>query len=414
MKLPRTFLALLSLFLSTLASEAAQPGCGSLEELKGALAAADDPSVRAGLAEAFSACASRSGTPLLGLAAHGEVRALFAFRSPARVVFLAGDMNGWSTSSLPLERLAGTDLHVRELDLPDGARLDYKFVVEGTEWTLDPWNPRTMPGGFGPNSELRTPGYAPPADVDPKPGALRGRYEELTIESQAMGAPRRALVWVPSAPEAAAAPYPVLYLLDGLDYREFAGVQTVAGNLMAARKLPPILLVLVPPVDRSVEYERNEAFERFLVTELVPTVESRWKVRTDPAGRGVMGVSLGAFAALSVTARHPGVFGRCGAQSTGNAVDAKFDALLADLGRLPPGSVRFHVDAGTFESNLHGADLLAVSRRLRSALSRRQPLQYREVPEGHSWGSWRARLAEAWTFFWGDDQPSTVSRFELK
>jgi type II secretory pathway component HofQ len=24
------------------------------------------------------------------------------------------------------------------------------------------------------------------------------------------------------------------------------------------------------------------------------------------------------------------------------------------------------------------------------------------VPEGHSWGSWRARLAEAWTHFWGD------------
>ncbi len=405
MKTSRTLLALLSLLLSPLASEAAQSGCGSLEELKGRLAAAADPSVRAGFAEAFATCASRAGTPLLGPAASGEVRALFAFRSPARVVFLAGDMNGWNTSSLPLERLPGTDLHVRELDVPDGARLDYKLVVEGTAWTLDPWNPRTMPGGFGPNSELRTPGYVPPADVDPKPGAPKGRYEELTIESRAMGGPRRAIVWVPPAPEAGTEPLPVLYLLDGLDYREFARVQTVAANLVASRKLPPILLVLVPPVDRNVEYERNEAFERFLVTELVPAVESRWKVRTDPEGRGVMGVSLGAFAALSVTARHPGVFGRCGAQSTGNAVDANFDALLADLGRLPPGSVRFHVDAGTFESNLHGADLLEVSRRLRSSLSRRQPLQYREVPEGHSWGSWRARLAEAWTFFWGDVSP---------
>ncbi|MBK6406625.1 MAG: secretin and TonB N-terminal domain-containing protein [Holophagales bacterium] len=113
-----------------------------------------------------------------------------------------------------------------------------------------------------------------------------------------------------------------------------------------------------------------------------------------------MGVSLGAFAALSVTARYPGVFGRCGAQSTGNAVDANFEALLADLARLPAGAARFHLDVGTFESNLHGADLVARSRRLRAVLARRQPVQYREVPEGHSWGSWRARLAEAWTFFW--------------
>ena len=151
---------------------------------------------------------------------------------------------------------------------------------------------------------------------------------------------------------------------------------------------------------------KHEAFERFLVTELVPAVEARWPVRKDPAGRGVMGVSLGAFAALSVTARHPGVFGRCGAQSTGNAVGANFEALLADLARLPAGAARFHLDVGTFESNLHGADLLAASRRLRAVLARRQTIQYREVPEGHSWGSWRARLAEAWTFFWGDARTS--------
>lgn len=417
MKPSRAFLALLALLLTPRAAPAASPGCGSLDALKARLSAASDPSARARLAESFAECASRSGTPLLSPGAPGEVRALFAFRSPARAVFLAGDMNGWSTSSLPLERLEGTDLHVRELPLPDGARLDYKLVVEGTEWTLDPWNPRTMPGGFGPNSELRTPAYVPPPDVDPRPGVPRGRYEELTIESRPMGGPRRVVVWVPPATPAEtpseAPPLPVLYLLDGLDYRELARVHTVAANLLAARKLPPILLVLVPPVDRGTEYERSAAFEEFLVTELVPAVERRWRVRSDPAGRGVMGVSLGAFAALSATARHPGVFGHCGAQSTGNAVDASFEALLADLSRLPLGSVRFHVDVGTFESNLHGADLLAMSRRLRPVLAR-QTLQYREVPEGHSWGSWRARLAEAWTFFWGEAQPSTVSRFELK
>jgi enterochelin esterase-like enzyme len=352
---------------------------------------------------AFAACAERERTPLFFAApVPGRVRALFAFRSAAMRVFLAGDMNGWSTSSRPLERLPDSDLHVLELELADGARLDYKYVVEGTKWTLDPWNPRTMPGGFGPNSELRTPAYSPPGDVDPKPGVVSGRYEELTVESRATGGPRSVKVWVPPSLAPETEPVPVLYLLDGLDYREFGHVQTVAGNLIAAGKLPPFLLVLVPPVERAAEYERSEAFERFLVSELVPAVESRWPVRKDPAGRGVMGVSLGAFAALSATARHPGVFGRCGAQSTGNAVAANFEALLADLGRLPAGSARFHVDVGTFESDLHGADLLSMSRRLRPALARRQAVQYREVPEGHSWGSWRARLAEAWTFFWGD------------
>jgi enterochelin esterase family protein len=386
------------------------------------------PAGKTELTDAFAACTERAKTPLLSAASTaGRVRALFVFRSPAARVFLAGDMNGWSTSSHPLERLEGTDLHVLELEFPDGSRLDYKFVVEGTEWMLDPWNPRTMTGGYGPNSELRTPGYVPPAEVEPGLATIAGAWEEMKVESRAMGRSRSAFVWSPIL-AGAEGPMPVLYLLDGTDYRDFAKAHVVAGNVVGAGTLPPLLLVFVPPVDRRTEYENglyaateseakvggpggrakprpqgeHEAFERFLVAELVPAVEARWPVRKDPAGRGVMGVSLGAFAALSVTARHPGVFGRCGAQSTGNAVDANFDALLADLARLPVGAARFHLDVGTFESNLHGADLVAKSHRLRAVLARRQPVQYREVPEGHSWGSWRARLAEAWTFFWGD------------
>ena len=396
--------------LAGLLAAAAPPGlagpeapCGTLEALRSRLAGEKSDAGRSTVANAFASCAAREGTPLaVPSTGSGRVRFLFALRSSAARVFLAGDVNGWSVSSLPLEKLPGSDLHVLELEIQDGARLDYKFVAEGTEWMLDPWNPRTMAGGFGPNSELRTPAYVPPADVDPRPGVPGGRYEELTIESRAMGGPRRALVWVPPGLATSARPVPVLYLLDGLDYREFGRVHTVAGNLLASGRLPPILLVLVPPVDRSTEYERREAFERFLVTELVPAIEQRWPARKDPAGRGVMGVSLGAFAALSVTARHPGVFGRCGAQSTGNAFAANFDTLVADLAHLPALSARFHLDVGTFESNLHGADLLSTSRRLRAVLAGRQTLQYREVPEGHSWGSWRARLADAWTFFWGD------------
>lgn len=403
----RTCVAALVAMLASARGTAAEPGgpaCGDVARLKAALAAAGDGAARAAVAERFTSCAARATTPLLSPGSSpGRVRALFALRSPAERVFLAGDMNGWSTSAQPLERLAGTDLHVLEIDVVDGARLDYKLVVSGTEWTLDPWNPRTMTGVYGPNSELRTPGYVSPAEVETGPATAKGAFTEVSVESRALGGPRKAVVWSP-APSGAARPLPVLYLLDGTDYRDFAKAHVVAGNLLASRAIPPIALVLVPPVDRRSEYERNEAFERFLVDELVPAVEERWPVRKDAAGRGVMGASLGGLAALSVTARRPGVFGRCGAQSTGGGADGGFDALLGDLARLPAGSARFHLDAGTFESAFHGFDLLSLTRRLRGVLSRGQQVQYREVPEGHSWGSWRARLAEALSFFWGDER----------
>lgn len=426
---PAAVAALLALLLAHRSEAAASP-CGTLAQLRSRLAGAPDDAARTAAEAWFSACAARHGTPLLSDgSAPGRVRALFAFRSPAEKIFLAGDMNGWSTSAQPLERLAGTDLHILELELPDGARLDYKLVVGGTEWTLDPWNPKTMTGGYGPNSELRTPAYVPPADAEPGPGTVKGTWEELKVESRAMRGARSAFVWS-AAPAGATGPYPVLYLLDGTDYRDFAKAHVVAGNLVGAGRLPPVVLVLVPPVDRRAEYDddrsapdrrgtdrpqRREAtpiapahaaFTRFLVDELLPAVEARWPVRRDAAGRGVMGASLGGFAALSITARRPGAFGRCGAQSTGGGDGGGFEALVADLGRLPAGSLRVHLDAGTFEARFHGFDLLALTRRLRTELSRRQVVQYREVPEGHSWGSWRARLADALTFFWGDERPA--------
>jgi len=418
--IPPAAVAALAVFLVAPLAEAAGPPCRTAAELKTALARAADDVARATLASRFAACATRATTPLLspGLSP-GSVRVLFVYRSPAEKVFLAGDMNGWSTSAQPLERLAGTDLHLLELEVPDGARLDYKLVVSGTEWMLDPWNPRRMTGGYGPNSDLRTPAYVPPAEVEPGPDTVKGTWTELKLESRAMGGARSAFVWS-SAPAGAPGPFPVLYLLDGTDYRDFAKAHVVAGNLVGARKLPPVVLVLVPPVDRRAEYDddrsaaspdgRSEpssthaAFTRFLVDELVPAVEARWPVRKDAAGRGVMGASLGGFAALSVTARRPGVFGRSGAQSTGGGDGGGFETLLDALGRLPARSLRVHLDAGTFEERFHGFDLLSLTRRLRAALSWRQVVQYREVPEGHSWGSWRARLADALTFFWGDER----------
>lgn len=433
----RLVAALLTALVSapSFAGEPVAPPCGTAAELKAALARAADQAARAGIANGFAVCAARATTPLLspGLSP-GSVRALFVVRSTAEKVFLAGDMNGWSTSALPLEKLAGTDLHALELEVPDGARLDYKLVVSGTEWTLDPWNPRTMTGGYGPNSELRTPAYVAPAEVEPGTPTAKGSWAELKIESRAMSGLRTAFVWS-SAPAGATGPFPVLYLLDGTDYRDFAKAHVVAGNLVGAGQLPPVVLVLVPPVDRRAEYDDDRsapapakrgtdepprralpgvapthaAFTSFLVDELVPAVEARWPVRRDAAGRGVMGASLGGFAALSVTARRPGVFGRCGAQSAGGGDGGGFEALITDLGSLPAASVRVHLDAGTFEALFHGFDLLSLTRRLRADLSRRLVVQYREVPEGHSWGSWRARLAEALTFFWGDERPAPAS-----
>ena len=42
-----------------------------------------------------------------------------------------------------------------EIDVVDGARLDYKFVVDGT-WMEDPANPETVPDPYGGKNSVLT------------------------------------------------------------------------------------------------------------------------------------------------------------------------------------------------------------------------------------------------------------------
>ncbi|MBI1784013.1 glycoside hydrolase family 13 [Candidatus Sumerlaeota bacterium] len=56
----------------------------------------------------------------------------FCHHSPgAREVFLAGDFNGWSTSSTPMEKGSWGNW-ILSLALPPG-RYEYKFIVDG-DW----------------------------------------------------------------------------------------------------------------------------------------------------------------------------------------------------------------------------------------------------------------------------------------
>jgi 1,4-alpha-glucan branching enzyme len=68
-------------------------------------------------------------------------RVRFQFRHEwASTVTVAGDFNGWSTASHPLER-AIDDLWILEVDVSPG-RYEYKFLVDGEQWWNDPEAPK--------------------------------------------------------------------------------------------------------------------------------------------------------------------------------------------------------------------------------------------------------------------------------
>jgi hypothetical protein len=68
-------------------------------------------------------------------------------------VHLAGTFNGWSPSAWPMTESGGT--WTLEREIPNGTH-QYKLVVNGTEWVVDPTNPDTVDDGFGGRNSVLT------------------------------------------------------------------------------------------------------------------------------------------------------------------------------------------------------------------------------------------------------------------
>jgi enterochelin esterase family protein len=162
--------------------------------------------------------------------------------------------------------------------------------------------------------------------------------------------------------------------------------------------IPSLIVVMVPPVQRTAEYQMNSAFVDFFVTEVVATIDGRYRTRPSPECRGLIGDSLGGLAAIYVAFSRPDVFGKSAGQS-----GAYFDSMITLVRDNPKRDVVFHLDIGTYETGVSGVSLLDLNRRMREVMVEKgYSLQYLEVHEGHSWGSWRARIDEALKFFWGN------------
>jgi enterochelin esterase family protein len=370
-----------------------------------------DPRKKQRLAESYFARACQHGLPLIestgGRGAQpGFGHAVFLYRGSEQKVALWCDLP--SPQPNDFTRISGTDLHyfTRELELD--ARMDYKFILDGGPWVLDPANPRTTEGAFGVSSQFWMPEYTPP-DIEHRDNIPHGTIEELEWESELLANSRPVKIYLPpgyahASPGAAAADarYASLYVHDGLDYLNFAKIANILDNGIAARRFPPLIAVLIPPVEREKEYDANETFARAIVEELVPLVDENFCTRRDPAHRATLGASMGGLCAVHLAGAHPDVFGNAAGQSSAFFVESPLANVCLNLDTdTPPKPVRLHLDVGAYERYYH-KDLLSGNRKFADAIRRKgYPLQYREVHEGHSWGSWRARIAPALAFFWG-------------
>jgi len=99
-------------------------------------------------------------------------------------------------------------------------------------------------------------------------------------------------------------------------------------RLIASQAMPPAIVVMPDSFtalggNQFVDSPALGHYASYLVEELVPEVDGRFRTIARPAGRGVFGKSSGGFGGLHLATRYPGVFGAVAS----HAGDCGFDRV---------------------------------------------------------------------------------------
>src|SRR5207344_2987923 len=152
-----------------------------------------------------------------------------------------------------------------------------------------------------------------PAGFDAKrDGIAHGKMEVIDYESKVSGGPRKMTIYTPPG-YSKDQKYPVLYLLHGIggDHNEWprsGAPDVILDNLYADKKAVPMIIVL-PNGRASKDLTARDpiprqspafaAFEKDLLTDLIPFVEKNYSVKADRESRAIAGLSMGGGQSLN-------------------------------------------------------------------------------------------------------------------
>jgi enterochelin esterase-like enzyme len=331
----------------------------------------------------------------------------FLYRGNAQSVSWMGDFNGWGYDknfNNRGTRIGNSDIWILKTSFPRDARLDYKILVNETEWIIDPNNAHQQWSGVGggsPNSELRMPDWKPDPITMKRDDVKSGKLErDLLMNSKVLGYQLTYSVYFPYGYQPGTT-YKVVYVTDGYEYLHdrMGNMNIVLDNLIDQKKIEPIIAIFVDhrePVNRSnnrrmMELAMNEKYFRFFSEEFVPFIEGKYNVSKEASGRAILGTSMGGLTSAYFAFKQPGFFGMAGIQSP--AFWFKPDIYtLCDNPENP--TVRIFMATGVINDAQEGA------RKMRDILQRNTcQYQYLETNQGHSWGNWRDTIDDILVYF---------------
>lgn len=259
--------------------------------------------------------------------------------------------------------------------------------------------------------------------------------EQNTVASKILKRDVKYSVYLPPGYDYDERSYPVVYLLhgytdDNIAWFQFGEVDRYADKAIADGTIPPMIIIM-PNADSSWyinSYDGKENYEDFFIKEFIPTIEKKYRIRSEKQFRGIAGLSMGGYGTLIYALKYPEFFSSAAPLSAGIFSDEEiqmlpdrewntmlgplygkdlkgkdrlnktwYDNSILNLVNKKSGAelnkVRYWIDCGDDDFLFNGNALLHIA--LRKKLVRHE---YRVRDGNHNWEYWRTGITDALAF----------------
>lgn len=347
--------------------------------------------------------------PVVSPSVSADRKITFRLQAPnaAEVRLSGGDIPD-NTKGAPMTKGENGVWEVTLGPVPAGA-YRYTFNVGGLS-VIDPRNPATSESNNNTWSLVVVPG----SDAFDTRKVPHGAVASVDYYSSSLGRFRRMHVYTPPGYEAGKDKYPVFYLLHGASdsdasWSTVGRAGMILDNLIADRKAKPMIMVMpaghTSPGGFRVPGAADE-FANDFVKDIMPYVDTHYRVQKGRASRAIAGLSMGGHQTLVIGLPHLDQFAYLGVFSSG---------LIGQFGSTRPGAPSAPAGPSWESQNLAALDNAAWKKGLKlvwfgigkddfllkTATGTVDMLKkhgfdvvYKETAGGHTWLNWRDYLAE--------------------
>jgi enterochelin esterase-like enzyme len=255
-------------------------------------------------------------------------------------------------------------------------------------------------------------------------------YDQLTMQSKILNMERKYAIYLPPGYEQSVREYPVLYLLHGggddqTGWIQFGEVQHLADKAIREGTATAMIIVM-PDADTGRRGYFNDVnnewrYEDFFFEELMPFVESKYRIRKQKRYRAIAGLSMGGGGTFFYAMHRPDLFSSAcplsasvrnltieeyRQQLESNKINVKDESKLQDyfnrhqalrqieLNKLEDmKSVKWYFDCGDDDFLYEGNSLVHIAMKKKEI-----PHEFRIRDGAHNWTYWRTALPDVLAF----------------